>query len=184
MKSPAQAPRRGVGEMAGIRGPYGAQAFGGRRRQITGGLKGGEPGAAVRDDPAADYGMRGTHHVAQEVNAVGQRAQPLVVLELEAQFGAQKFRDLLPPCLQLGAITVDQHDVVDVAQVARRAEHVLDELVERVRVDVGEKLARQVADGYAAARRRVFQALMRGNGVALGTRGRPAHAGTRYRIVE
>ena len=62
---------------------------------------------------------------------------------------------------QPGRGLVHQHEVVDVAHVLGSAQAVLNELVERVEVDVGEELAAQVADRQPSVRLRIEQALVR-----------------------
>ena len=44
-------------------------------------------------------------------------------------------------------VVVEQREIVHVAQIPRRAQHLLDEVVQTVQVHVRKELARQVADG-------------------------------------
>ncbi|MCY1427655.1 hypothetical protein D9M71_435120 [compost metagenome] len=60
---------------------------------------------------------------------------------------------------------MQQHEVVDVADVMPRAQPVFDELVEGVQVDVGEELAAEVADRQAPVTRLADQALVLGHAV-------------------
>jgi len=50
---------------------------------------------------------------------------------------------------QLGAILSEKEEIVHVADVAAHLEIVLHEMVERIKVNVGKKLACQVADRQA-----------------------------------
>lgn len=56
-----------------------------------------------------------------------------------------------------------QNNAVDISTIAARAEFVLDELIELIEVEVGEKLTCQVANGQSLAGQRMKQALMARN---------------------
>ncbi len=125
-------------------------------------------------DAAAYTGVSVVGDIAEEVDAVGKRAKADIGFQLQLQGVPQKGRDLILPLLQLVAAAVDEHEVVDVAHIARRAQGVLDELVEGIEVDVGEELRRKVADRKAATGRGVLQPLVRRHAAALGG-GRTVH---------
>ena len=82
---------------------------------------------------------------------------------MQAQAAAfQEPGDAEPPALEAFGVVVEEREVVHVAQVALRSQHLLAEVVQAVEMDVGEELAGQVADGQAAP------ALERGEQVVAG----------------
>ena len=88
--------------------------------------------------------------LADEVDAAADGLQDrLRVVELDAELARQEGLERRAPGVQLRRVFMQQDEVVDVAHVVARAQPVLDELVEDVEVDVGEELARQVADRQA-----------------------------------
>jgi len=62
----------------------------------------------------------------------------------------QKRRDALLHIPQDLNVVVEQGKIVDVPHIALRAQDFLHEMVERIEIDVGERLARQVPDGQPA----------------------------------
>lgn len=152
---PAVARRRRLdGPQIGRRCPDPAAAH-------VGAFPGGDRGTGMGDDAAAHQRMGGSHDVAQEVDAVLEAAQADVRFERQPQLTLQEGFDLGLPGLELGAVLVDQHEVVDVAQVALRLQGVLHELVESVQVDVGQELAAEVPDRKPAVGPGIGQALVR-----------------------
>ena len=125
----------------------------------------------------------GLDHLADEVDAALYRLQDgLARIQLHAERGRQPCGEVREDLAQALWRFVENEEVVDVADVVPRAQLVLDVLVERIEVDVREKLAREIADRQAAFGRLVEQALVRRHqGHAL----RPAlHLRVRPRVVE
>jgi hypothetical protein len=63
----------------------------------------------------------------------------------------QEGLDLDAPSRQLGAIVMEQREVVNITDIPPTAQPLLDEMIQRVEIDVREELARQITDGQAAA---------------------------------
>jgi hypothetical protein len=98
--------------------------------------------------------------VADEVDAFACSKQLRSRVRLEHETSTQELPDFgFPPAQHIG-FPMDQHEVVDVPNEVARAKPTLDELVERVQVDVREELAGQVPDGNAAVRAECTQALL------------------------
>ena len=161
-----------MGQVAEVRGQHGLHlgGQGGRAAQAAVGVLHAPAHARelvvqVAEHALAHQQVAGPHDVAQKIDAVGHRRQPPGVAQGQgqAQALAQKAFDGLAPLPQLGGVVVQQHEVVNVAQVVAHLEGVLDVLVEFVQIDVGEELAGEVADGQALAVRRVGQLLVRGH---------------------
>src|SRR5262249_55367958 len=51
------------------------------------------------------------------------------------------------PFVELLRALMDEHEVIHIAAVMPHLEHVLDELIQHVQIDVGAELAHEVADG-------------------------------------
>ncbi len=66
----------------------------------------------------------------------------------------QAFDELRAPSPQRGLVVGEEEEIIDVAQIARAAQFALDEVVERIEVDVGPELAGEVTDWQAAVWRR------------------------------
>ena len=64
--------------------------------------------------------------------------------------GGQIFDDLPTPIGQLAFIVAKKQHVIDVAQVGRAVQAALDEMVQRIQVDIRPELAGEIADGQAA----------------------------------
>nr|WP_119289584.1 hypothetical protein [Azohydromonas sediminis] len=121
-----------------------------------------QPLAQVAHHAPAHQQVERPHDVAEEVHAVGHRPQALApVVQFEQQLLGQEGADAAAPREQFVARARQRHEVVAVAQVPAALERVLDELVERVQVHVGEELAVQVADRQPLARRRAKERLVR-----------------------
>ena len=85
--------------------------------------------------------------------------------QLQLQTIGQEGFDGLPPGPQLVGVLVQQHEVIDIAQIMVRLEGVLDELIELVKVNVGKELAGQIADWQAIAGGLLAQPLVRRHGL-------------------
>ena len=93
--------------------------------------------------------------VRQELEAQVARRMPgwldPSLLGMERQASAGEIRGQpVAPALQNRPLVVEQGEVVDVADVAARLQDFFAEVIEAVEVDVGEKLAGQVADRQPA----------------------------------
>lgn len=87
---------------------------------------------------------------ADEIHPALRRREPELI-RVDAQ--AQRLHILPHPLalsLQSGAVVTEEQKVIHIAQVALCPQLVLDEEVEGMQVDVGEKLAGQVTDGESA----------------------------------
>ena len=96
------------------------------------------PAAAGEQDEAQESGgLAGGGDVG--LRRVKEQAAPL-----------QKALDPFPPLGELIRIVVEEGEVVHVAHVPLRPQHLLAEVIEAVEVEVGKELAGEVADGQAA----------------------------------
>lgn len=100
----------------------------------------GKRGFRMRDDATAHERVRRTDDVAEEVDAVVERLEALVIFQAQMQHVAQEALDGDSPFFELLAAFVHEHEIVDVAQVSLATQGVLDELVEFVEQDVREEL--------------------------------------------
>jgi len=91
----------------------------------------------MRDHAPTHQLVRREDHVAEEVQAVRQRPQLHVILQPQVQLFGKKPLDAMQPFHQLRAVVVEQHEIVDVAQVALGAQLVFDELIQCIEIDVG-----------------------------------------------
>ena len=104
----------------------------------------------VIDHPPPHQPVVAAHDVAEEIDAIADRAKALARgVEFQAQVFAEIGGDLFPPVQQLLLLRGQQHEVVAVAQVVATFQLMLDELIQAVEVDVGEELAVEVADGQS-----------------------------------
>ena len=62
----------------------------------------------------------------------------------------QEFRDPGPPFPEVLRVIVKQRKIAHVANVAFHAQHLLAEVVQAIKVEIGEELAREIAYGKAA----------------------------------
>ena len=81
-------------------------------------------------------------------------------------------RDSIPPVLEPAAVVVKQREVVHVPEISLRPQHFLAEVVEAVQIEIGEELARQVADGQASPAFEPGEEIVAGD-----SRGSPVPAG-------
>lgn len=92
--------------------------------------------------------------VAEEVAGRGQgRDRPAARVEAQAKALGEERLDLFQVPSGLGAVVQQQDEVVHVADVVAHPQRLLDEVVERVEVEVGEHLAREAADRHPDCRR-------------------------------
>ena len=94
-----------------------------------------QPAMATRQENEAEKDSRRT----------GLRYMRL--LGVQAQAAAfEEAGDAPAPLIELPRVVVEQDEVVHVAQVSFRPQHFLAEVVQAVQIEIGEELARQVAD--------------------------------------
>ena len=94
--------------------------------------------------------MAGPDPVADELDAVPDRVDLCLVVQVEQQLLAEKVPDRVQICDQTVAVVAEDNVVVHVPDVEVLAELVLDELIELVEADVREHLAGQVPDRHTA----------------------------------
>ena len=104
------------------------------------------PDILVRQPPASSRQEDDT----EENRRLARESAP-GLLRMEPQPSAfQEFRDPGPPFPEVLRIIVKQRKIVHVANVALRAQHLLADVVQAIKVEIGEELAREIADGKAA----------------------------------
>jgi hypothetical protein len=86
------------------------------------------------------------HHKAAKVHALRRAAQPVFVRVDFHQAGSQILAALPAPPVECGAIRAKEDEVIHIAHLSRHAQFLLHEVIEAIQVNVGEKLAGQVAD--------------------------------------
>ena len=87
--------------------------------------------------------------VAEEPDAVLDREDHALLRVKPQPQANQKVPDPFPHVGQVPLVVGEHQEIIDVADVALDPQPVLDEVIERVEVDVGEELAGLVADGDA-----------------------------------
>jgi hypothetical protein len=102
------------------------------------------------------------HDIAQEIDPVCHRLKPLSLLvEFQAQFFPEILLYLMTPPEQFLPIPRKKHKIVAVPQVVPAFQVMFDELVQTVQIDIGKKLAVQVANGKTLVSGSMEQGLMR-----------------------
>lgn len=109
----------------------------------------------------ADVGAVGFDVDSEERKTVPNRTEyDLVGMEGESEFFTEKILDWRNEGLKELLALMDEDEIVHISPVVAYFEGFLDELVERMEVEIGENLAREVADGETDSRRSEEEALV------------------------
>ena len=108
------------------------------------------PGETPHIRPAQPYTPVGKHHEAAEIHSARRRPAAVFVRMYAQLQPAHERLYLRAPGPHLRPVFTEQDKIIHVAHIARHPQLLLDEAVQWVEVELGEKLARQVADRQPA----------------------------------
>lgn len=97
---------------------------------------------------ATDRGSPRVHSIAYEADPIGNFSEgDFVGMKPKFQPIMAKLLDLMLPAPKLIGIWAEQNKIIHVANIVRNPEPSLDELIERIQVEIRKELACEIADG-------------------------------------